>query len=120
MKKAMVVDDSVAELANLKSILADAGCEVVSASNGKEAIEKARAENPAIIFLDVVMPEMDGYETCRTLVADPATKDIPVIFVTSKGQKADVIWGQMQGAKGHVAKPYQPEQIIEQLKTLAV
>ncbi len=117
-KKALVVDDSAADLANLKSILNDAGCAVVTATSGAEAIAKARAEQPAIIFLDIVMPDMDGYEACRQLTADNDTKFIPVVFVTSKGQKADKVWGELQGAKGHVSKPYTADQIIDQLKRL--
>lgn len=118
-KKALVVDDSAADLANIKNILSDAGCMVVTANNGKEAVAKAKSEQPSVIFLDVVMPEMDGYETCRQLSADPATKAIPVVFVTSKGQKADKVWGETLGAKGHVAKPYTADQIVDQLKSLA-
>lgn len=118
-KNALIVDDSRSELANLKSILSDAGWMVSTADQGKEAIQKAKAEKPSIIFLDIVMPDMDGYEACRLLAADPDTKDIPVVFVTSKGQKADKVWGQMQGAKGHVTKPYSADQITDQLKALA-
>jgi twitching motility two-component system response regulator PilH len=119
VKKALVVDDSPADLAAVKSILSDAGCVVVTASNGKEAIDKAKAEKPAIIFLDIVMPDMDGYEACRLLAEDPATKGIPVVFVTSKGQKADKVWGQMQGGKAHLVKPVSADQIVDQLKTVA-
>ena len=118
-KKALVVDDSTADLANIKNILSDAGCLVVTANNGREAIEKAKLEKPSIIFLDVVMPDMDGYEACRLLAADNATKGIPVVFVTSKGQKTDKVWGELQGAKGHVVKPYTADQIVDQLKNLS-
>lgn len=118
-KKVLVVDDSAADLANIKAVLADAGCIVITANNGKEAITKAKSEKPAIIFLDVVMPDMDGYEACRLLSQDGDTKAIPVVFVTSKGQKTDQVWGELQGAKGHVAKPYTADQIIDQLKKLA-
>ena len=114
--KALVVDDSATDLANIKHILSDAGCIVITASDGKEAIAKAKAERPTIIFLDIIMPGMDGYEACRMLAEDPATKGIPVVLVTSKGQKADKVWGQMQGAKGHVVKPVVADQIIDQLK----
>ncbi len=117
-KKALVVDDSAADLANIKAVLSDAGCLVSTAASGREAIAKAKAEKPSIIFLDVVMPDMDGYEACRQLAQDPDTKGIPVVFVTSKGQKADKVWGELQGAKGHVSKPYTPDQIIDQLKNL--
>ena len=118
-KKVLVVDDSPSELTNMKNILGDAGCHVITAVNGKEAIAKAKAEKPAVIFLDIVMPDMDGYEACRQLAAEPATQDIPVVFVTSKGQKADKVWGQMQGAKGYVVKPYKADQLIDQLKSVA-
>src|SRR5512142_3587003 len=117
--KALVVDDSPTDLANIKTILSDAGCVVITASDGKEAIEKAKAEKPSVIFLDIIMPGMDGYEACRLLSEDPATKGIPVVFVTSKGQKADKVWGQMQGAKGHVTKPFSADQLMDQLKSLA-
>jgi len=118
-KKVLVVDDSPADMNNIRQILGEAGCIVYTASNGKEAVAKARAEKPNAIFLDIVMPDMDGYEACRQLNQDPSTKDIPVIFVSSKGQKADQVWGQMQGARGYVVKPYKPEELIDQLKALA-
>lgn len=119
VKKALVVDDSSTELANIKAILSSAGYLVVTASSGKESLEKARSEQPSIIFLDIVMPEMDGYEACRSLVQDPATKNIPIVFVSSKSQKVDKVWGQLQGAKGYVSKPYTADQIIDQLKVAA-
>lgn len=118
-KKVLVTDDSPVDQANIKNVLTDAGFLVITASSGAETIAKAKSEKPTIIFLDIIMPEMDGYETCRTLQADPATKDIPIIFVTSKGQKADKVWGQMQGAKGHVQKPFTADDIIDQIKALS-
>lgn len=118
-KKVLVVDDSVADLANMKSVLTDAGYIVITASDGHEGISKAKLEKPSVIFLDVIMPEMDGYEACRQLALDENTKGIPVVFVTSKGQKSDKVWGDLQGAKGHVTKPYTADQIIDQMKKLA-
>jgi len=118
-KKVLVVDDSPADLANIKSVLTDAGYLVVTATDGNEAISKAKSEKPSIIFLDVIMPEMDGYEACRKLAEDGSTKGIPVVFVTSKGQKSDIVWGDLQGAKGHVSKPFTADQIIDQMKKLA-
>lgn len=116
VKKTLVVDDSTTDLAAIKSVLTDAGCVVITASNGKDAVAKAKAEKPAVIFLDIVMPEMDGYETCRLLAAEPETKNIPVVFVTSKSQKADKMWGELQGAKGYVTKPFKADDLIDQLK----
>jgi twitching motility two-component system response regulator PilH len=117
-KKILVVDDSPTDRTNLCQILQQAGHTVFSAMNGKEAIAKAKAERPDVIFLDVIMPEMDGYATCRTLISDPATKQIPIVFVTSKSQKADKVWAQMQGGKGYVTKPYTAEQINSQLSSV--
>ncbi len=117
IKKVLIVDDSQTELVNLNKILTDAGYEVISASSGKEAIDITVAEKPDIIFMDIVMDEVDGYEATRTITNDPATKAIPVIFVSSKRQKADRVWAKMQGGKELISKPYTPEQILEQLKT---
>ena len=118
-RKILAVDDSPADLANLKAVLSEAGCVVLTATNGKEAFAKAKADHPDMIFLDIIMPEMDGYEACRLLANNPDTKDIPVVFCTSKGQKADRVWAQMQGGKDLVAKPYKKEQILEMFKYAA-
>lgn len=118
INKILVVDDSTVDRMNLKNIVSDAGYNVVEASCGQEAIDKASAEKPDMIFLDVVMQQMDGYQACREITHNEETKSIPIIFVTSKGQKADVMWAQMQGAKGLVQKPYTPDQIIEEINKL--
>ncbi len=115
MKKVLVCDDSITELTNIKNIVEGAGCLTVTSSSGVEALEKAKLEQPDMVFLDIIMPEMDGFEACRKLRDDPATKHIPVIFVTSKHQKADRVWAQMQGAKDFISKPYTSGQIIEKL-----
>ena len=116
IKKVLVVDDSPTDLANIKTIVSDAGCMVLTASNGQEAIDKAKAEKPDLVFLDIIMPEQDGFGACRALASDADTKDIPVVFVTSKSQKADRVWAQMQGAKGYITKPYTANEIVDQLK----
>jgi twitching motility two-component system response regulator PilH len=116
--KVLVVDDSPAELKNLTAILSDAGCVVTTASTGTEAVKKALSEKPSVIFMDVIMPDMDGFAATRELSNNAATKSIPVVFVTSKGQKADKVWAQMQGGKGYVTKPYTADQIVEQLKAV--
>ena len=116
INKVLVVDDSPAELANIKSIISEAGCMVLSATTGKEAVEMAKTERPDLIFLDIIMPDMDGYATCRQISHDSTTKDIPIVFVTSKNQKADRLWAQMQGGKAFITKPYLPDEIIDQLK----
>ena len=119
VSKVLVCDDSSPDRTNLEQILSTQGCAVVSASNGREALSKAKAERPDLIFLDIIMPEMDGYETCRMLANDPDTKGIPVIFVTSKGARADRVWAQMQGGKGFVAKPFHEAEILAYIESAA-
>ncbi len=106
MKKVLVVDDASVDLKNLERIVADAGAVVITASSGAEALSKAREAKPQLILMDVNMPGLDGFSTARQLAADPATKGIPVVFVTSKDQKADRVFAQMLGAEGYVTKPY--------------
>jgi twitching motility two-component system response regulator PilH len=114
----LVVDDAAADRLNLETILTQAGYLVRTAVSGKSALESLKGEKPDMIFMDVVMAEMDGFETCRTITKDPATKHVPVIFCTSKNQKADRVWATMNGGKGLVAKPYTADQILEQVRML--
>lgn len=113
ISKILVVDDSPVELTHLKQIISDAGFVALTASNGQEAIERARSEQPQLILMDIVMPVMDGYQACRTLCTDPATKHIPIYFVSSKNQKADHLWAKMQGAKALISKPATREQVLD-------
>ena len=115
MKKVLVVDDSAVDLKNLERIVSAAGAVVITASSGAEAIAKAKESLPSLILLDVNMPGLDGFSTARQLAANPATKGIPVVFVTSKDQKADRVFAQMLGAKGYVTKPYTEADIISKL-----
>jgi len=119
IKKVLICDDSTADRQNLEQILAKTGCVVISCTGGRDTLVRAKAEKPDLIFLDIVMPDMNGYATCRALQNDPDTKDIPVVFVSGKGQKADKIWAQMQGGKDLVAKPFTADDIVAQLKKSA-
>ena len=118
MKTILICDDSPVEITNLSKILNDAGCNVFKATNGEEAIKLAKENKPDLIFMDIVMPEMDGYAACRELTTSAETKDLPVVFVSSKGQKADRVWAKMQGAKDLVQKPYEANEIINQLQAI--
>ena len=111
--KVLIVDDSPVDLQHLKGIVENAGYQVITASNGAEAQEKARTYRPDVILMDVVMDGMDGFEACRNITTDNDTSKIPVYFVTSKNQKADRVWGELQGGKGMITKPYTPDQIIK-------
>lgn len=115
IRKILCVDDVAGDLLNIEKIISGAGAFVISATNGKDAVDKAIAEKPDLIFLDVNMPVMDGFAAMRELKKDAAAKAIPVVLVTGKNQKADKMWAQVQGASGYVTKPYTAEQILEQL-----
>ncbi len=114
-KKILIVDDSSTDRLKLKEVVDGAGCTVVTAASGMEAIEKAKSESPDIIFMDIIMDEMDGYKACREINKDPQTKNIPVVFVTSKNQKADRVWAELQGGKALVTKPYSSQEILDQI-----
>jgi twitching motility two-component system response regulator PilH len=118
IQKILICDDSPTDLANLKNALQSTNCILLTATSGEEAINKAKSDKPDVIFLDIVMPGIDGFATCRTLRDNPATKHIPVIFVSSKQQKADRVWAQMQGAKDLIGKPYDAKEVLEKLATL--
>lgn len=114
-KKILVVDDeSVGQIA-LKNIISQLGYIVICASSGIEAIDIAKKEKPQIIFMDIVMDGMDGYSACRELHNNTETCDIPVIFVSSKNQKADHVWAKKQGGRALISKPFKADQIIEQI-----
>ena len=89
--------------------------EVVVASNGEECLSKVGAERPDLILLDAMMPRMDGYETCRRLKADPATRDIPIIFLTAKAQESEIRKGLELGAVGYLVKPFDPMRLAAQI-----
>ncbi len=116
VRKVLCVDDSAAELDLIRKIVLSANLDVICATNGQDAIRYAKAELPDLIFLDIVMLGMDGFAVMRELQKDPATKDIPVVFASSKSQKADQAWAKLQGAKGFVPKPFSEEAILEELK----
>ena len=114
-RKILIVDDAQVDRINLEKIVSEAGHQTLLAESGVQAIERAKRDKPDLILMDVNMPDMDGFAATRKLKADDATKGIPIVFVTSKGQKADLAWGQMLGAKGYITKPYSKEQILAQL-----
>jgi twitching motility two-component system response regulator PilH len=116
VRKVLCVDDSAAELDLIRKIVSSANLDVVTATNGKDALQCAKSHLPDLIFLDIVMVGMDGFAVMRELQKDPVTSDIPVVFVSSKNQKADQAWAKMQGAKGFVPKPVSEEAILEELK----
>lgn len=116
INKVLVVDDVLTDRTNLQNILLDAGYVVLTAASGKEALDLAAADSPDLIFLDIVMDEMDGFAACRQLTTGPVTKHIPVVMVSANSQKVGRLWAQRQGARAYVTKPYTADDIASQIK----
>ena len=116
--KVLIVDDAATDRTALEDVVRSTNCEVVTANSGPEAVGKAKTEKPDMIFMDIVMDDMSGYEACRAIKEDPETAAIPVVFVSSKGQKADHIWAKRQGGEALVQKPFTKDQIIAQIDRL--
>ncbi len=95
-----------------------AGHEVFAASNGEEAVEMAPKVNPDLILMDVRMPRMTGYEACRAMKADPNLKDIPVVFLSAKGQESERQQGLEAGAEEYLLKPFAPDQLTMHIKNI--
>jgi two-component system cell cycle response regulator len=104
--RVLVIDDVPDNVKLLTYELADDGHEVVTASNGAQALALAATQHPDVILLDIMMPGIDGIETCRRLKADPRLQAIPVIMVSARGLEADVISGLDAGAQDYVTKPF--------------
>lgn len=109
MAKVLIVDDSRVYRFSLRRLVKEWGHEVLVAKNGEEAIEMARDQQPELILMDIVMPGISGYQAKRLLARDAATSRIPVIFVSTRSEETDRIWGLRQGAAAYVTKPVQPE-----------
>ncbi len=94
------------------------GYDVVAASNGEEAVTLAKQELPDLILMDVRMPRMTGYEACTAIKADPRLKDIPVIFLSAKGQESEIQAGLQAGATEYLLKPFAPDQLINRIRSV--
>lgn len=95
-----------------------AGHEVTTATNGEEAVSMAEQVKPDLILLDVRMPRMNGYDACRAIKANPSLKDIPVVFLSAKGQESEVQAGLQAGAEEYILKPFAPDQLIERVRQI--
>ncbi|MEJ1933621.1 response regulator [Nostoc sp. NIES-2111] len=113
----LVVDDTPANLEVLSEALTDAGFEVAIATDGERAIKQAQCSLPSLILLDVMMPGIDGFETCRRLKASTITQDIPIIFMTALSETTDKVNGFNLGAVDYITKPFQEAELIVRVKT---
>lgn len=118
ISKILVVDDSQVDRTRLSELLSKSGYNIETAEDGQIAVDAATNNIPDLIFMDVNMPNMDGFAATRALKNNEETKNIPVVLVTAKDQKADKAWGKMLGAKGYITKPYTDDEVLNLLKSL--
>lgn len=117
-KTILVVDDSKTDFLYVKNILDHGGYEVAYASSGKEGIEAAKRISPDCILMDVVMPEMNGFQATRAISRAPETSSIPVLILSSKSQETDKVWAERQGATDYIVKPANPKILLSKLRAL--
>ena len=118
MVKILVVDDSPSEMAKFRDILTRHQYEVIEAHTGDDGIQKANEFFPDVILMDVVMPEMNGFQATRKLTRDPKTSHIPVVIISTKNQEADRVWGKRQGARDYLSKPITEEALITVIRSV--
>lgn len=117
-KKILACDDEKHIVRLVQVNLERAGYQVVTANDGKEALQKVAEENPDLVVLDVMMPYMDGFEVLQNLRRSPATRDIPVIMLTAKAQDADVFKGWQSGVDCYLTKPFNPMELLSFVKRI--
>ncbi len=115
-RKILVVDDEPDALELIEFNLRDAGFDVITASDGAEALKKAKQSPPALVLLDLMLPEVDGLEVCKLLRRDPATAGVPIIMLTAKAAEIDRVLGLELGADDYVTKPFSPRELVLRVK----
>ncbi|PTL83209.1 PleD family two-component system response regulator [Vitiosangium sp. GDMCC 1.1324] len=116
-KKILLVDDSSTVLLLHRMMLSHCGYELLTARDGQEALDKASTERPDLIFLDVLMPRMDGFQTCRALRSRTETRDVPIILVTTRGEPHYVRQGFESGCTDYITKPFDGEELLAKVRS---
>jgi len=117
-KTIMVVDDNTDILTVVRSILEKRGCEVQCATDGIEVFLRLEEKKPDLIVLDIILPQMDGFEVLKRLKEDPETSDIPVIVLTARGQYRDVLQAYELGTDYYISKPFTGSQLLNGIKLI--
>ena len=117
-KKILVVEDEPHIIKLISFILKSSGYDVIEAEIGAVGLKKAKAEKPDMIILDVMMPKMDGFEVAKKLKADPATRNIPILMLSSKAQFEDKMKGIDSGATDYITKPFDREELLQKIEEL--
>jgi twitching motility two-component system response regulator PilH len=118
MARILIVDDSPSQLLGIKRIVEKLGHETLTAEDGAAGVEVAKQQLPDLILMDVVMPNLNGFQATRTISKNPDTAHIPIVLVTTKDQETDRVWGMRQGAKAYVTKPIKEDELAKTLQEL--
>jgi DNA-binding response OmpR family regulator len=121
MKKVLIVDDE----AHIRSLLEqtledleDEDVEILTAGDGEEGLRKIRRETPELVFLDIMLPKMNGYDVCRAVKENELTRDSTIVLLTAKGQKSELYKGLELGAVDYITKPFDPDEVYEMARKL--
>ena len=120
MARILIVDDSPSQLMGMKRNVEKLGHDAVTAEDGAAGVEAAKANMPDLILMDVVMPNLNGFQATRAISKEATTAQIPVVLVTTKDQETDKVWGMRQGAKAYITKPFTETQLVEVINSLLV
>ncbi|HKL48522.1 MAG TPA: response regulator [Desulfuromonadales bacterium] len=115
-KKILVVEDEESLLKLESILLTSKGYEVQGVTNGQAALDAIAEEKPDLVLLDIMLPEMDGFEVCRRIKENPQTKDLPVVMLTAKKSREDMARGQQVGADWYITKPFKSVNVIETIQ----
>lgn len=118
MARILIVDDSPSQLVGIKRIVEKLGHQTITAEDGAAGVEAAKREVPDLILMDVVMPNLNGFQATRSIAKDAKTSHIPIILVTTKDQETDRVWGIRQCAKAYVTKPINEGELVETIQKL--
>jgi twitching motility two-component system response regulator PilH len=118
MARILIVDDSPSQLLGIKRIVEKLGHEALTAEDGAAGVAMAKSDQPDLILMDVVMPNLNGFQATRSISKDAETAHIPIVLVTTKDQDTDRVWGLRQGAKGYVTKPVNEAELAKTMQEL--
>jgi DNA-binding response OmpR family regulator len=113
----LIVDDEEDVLDLLQLVFETSGFEVRRAATGKSAVSIAYEEPPDVVLLDVMMPEMDGWQVLRTLKGDERTRNVPVVMLSARAERRDKMIGLQEGAEGYIAKPFSPAEVVREVQS---
>ena len=118
MARILIVDDSPIQIAGMRRIVEALGHEVSIAEDGASGVERAKRDLPDLILMDVVMPNLNGFQATRMISREATTKHIPIVMVTTKDQDTDRVWGMRQGAKAYINKPIKEPELVAIIRQL--